>query len=333
MSLLHQTKLLIADTYAHELAASIKKARHDIAIIVTTLRADDERSQAIITALCEAADRGVAISVFADTFTYLEPKEFLLFSPKRQPARALNAIKLERTLKSHGIQFHWLGRKSNVILTGRTHTKWAVIDETIYAFGGVNLDNESFENIDYMFRLRNKQLAKLLLDEQAHIRRADRGGAGIRNHTIQLNTHTRVLFDGGLVGTSLIYRRTCALARNARYITLVSQYCPTGPLIKILKRKHATLYYNHWRNASWVNRALIGLGMLASKSSTEYFRDTYLHAKFAIFTMPDGSKVAISGSHNFMHGSGFVGTREVAIETTDPSIISQLESFCEQHVT
>ena len=48
--------------------------------------------------------------------------------------------------------------------------------------------------------------------------------------------------------------------------------------------------------------------------------------------MPSGDKVAISGSHNFMFGSGVVGTREVAIETSDPHIIRQLEKFCEQYV-
>lgn len=332
MSLLHPATLLTADTYAHELTASIRGAKYEIAIIATTLRSDDERSRAIIDELCKAADRGVTVSVYADTFTYLEPKEFILFSPKRQPARVIHAIRLERRLKSHGILFHWLGRKANIIITGRTHTKWAVIDDTVYSFGGVNLDNDSFDNIDYMFRLRNAHLAEALIAEHGRIRRADRGGAGIRNHTYRLDDRTTVLFDGGLIGMSLIYRHACVLARKASSITLVSQYCPTGPLNRILEDKHATVYYNHWRNASWINRVLIGLGMLASRSSTTYRHEAYLHAKFIIFTMADGSKVALSGSHNFMHGSGLVGTREVAIETTDPAIIRQLEMFCKRYV-
>ena len=332
MSSLHPMKLLSSADYTPEVIKSIRNARHEIAIIATTFRSDDTRSEAIIDELCKAADRGVAVSVHADTFTYLEPKEFILFSPKRQPSRAVQAIKLERRLKSHGIQFYWLGRKANVILTGRTHTKWIVIDDIVYSFGGLNLDNESFSNIDYMFKIRDSKLAEVILAEHVRIRRADRGGAGIRNHTYKLDNSTDVLFDGGLIGSSLIYRRTVELAKQAEYITLVSQYCPTGPLVRILKAKHATLYYNHWRNASSVNRALIGLGMLTAKSTTIYRHNIYLHAKFAIFTMPNGDKVAISGSHNFMFGSGVVGTREVAIETSDPHIIRQLEKFCEQYV-
>jgi len=332
MSLLHPMKLLSSADYTPEVIKSIRNARHEIAIIATTFRSDDTRSEAIIDELCKASDRGVAVSVHADTFTYLEPKEFILFSPKRQPSRAVQAIKLERRLKSHGIQFYWLGRKSNVILTGRTHTKWIVVDDIVYSFGGLNIDNESFSNIDYMFKVRDSKLAEVILAEHVRIRRADRGGAGIRNHTYQLDNSTDVLFDGGLIGSSLIYRRTVELAKQAKYITLVSQYCPTGPLVRILKAKHATIYYNHWRNASSVNRALIGLGMLTAKSTTIYRHNTYLHAKFVIFTMPSGDKVAISGSHNFMFGSGIVGTREVAIETSDPRIIRQLEKFCEQYV-
>lgn len=332
MSLLKPPKLLTASDYARELPVTISKAHQEIAIIATTLRTNEATSLAIVDALCAAADRGVAVSVYVDTFTYLEPKEFLLRSPRRQPTRAYNALKLERKLKSHGIQFHWLGRKANIILTGRTHTKWVIIDDTVYSFGGVNLDGESFSNIDYMIRIQDSRLSESLLAEHIRIRRSDKGGSGIRNHTIELDSHTTVLLDGGLIGSSLIYKRTCALAKDAEHITLVSQYCPTGPLNRILKRKHATIYYNHWRNASWANRVMISFGMMATKSSTTYCRDTYLHAKFAIFTMSNGKKIAISGSHNFMRGSGLLGTREVAIETSDPRIIRQLERFYTTHV-
>lgn len=325
-------KLFTADTYAQELTSAISQAHQEVAIIATTLRTNGDRSQAVVDALCAAADRGVTVSVYADTITYLEPKEFLLRSPKRHPARAINAMKLERKLKSHGIQFHWLGRKANLIITGRTHTKWAIVDDVVYSFGGVNLDDESFSNIDYMIRIRDARLSELLLAEHVRIRRSDKGGAGIRNHTVPLDSRTNVLLDGGLIGSSLIYRRTCILALQARDITLVSQYCPTGPLNHILKIKHAKLYYNHWRNASWANRVMISFGMITSKSPTVYDRDTYLHAKFAIFTMPDGKKVAISGSHNFMHGSGIAGTREIALETSDPRIIRQLEKFYSTHI-
>ena len=74
------------------------------------------------------------------------------------------------------------------------------------------------------------------------------------------------------------------------------------------------------------------LGTLTAKQQTLYTRQTYLHAKFILFTMPDKSQVAISGSHNFMYGSGAIGTKEVAIETSDPHLIKQLTKFYRQHI-
>ena len=43
--------------------------------------------------------------------------------------------------------------------------------------------------------------------------------------------------DGGFQGDSIIYRSACELARQADSVLLVSQYCPTGKLSRILKQK------------------------------------------------------------------------------------------------
>ncbi len=332
MSLLHPPKLLTASEYALDLARTIAGARSEIALTVTMLRDDDPRSHAIVEALCSAADRDVAISICVDTFTYLEPKEFLLFSPKRQPARTFRALQLVRKLKHHGIQFRWLGRKASAIIYGRTHSKWAVVDDIVYSFGGANIDNESFENTDYMLRFTDAKLALAITSEHVRVRRADQGGGAFRSHTYALDSHTTVLFDGGFVGNSIIYRRACALAKDAKKIVLVSQYCPTGRLAAYLRNKDVKLYFNDGKNASLVNRVLIAIGRFTAKHDTLYTRPTYLHAKFIVFTMPGGHKVAISGSHNFMYSSGLVGTREIAIETTDTRIIRQLERFCKDFV-
>ena len=51
-----------------------------------------------------------------------------------------------------------------------------------------------------------------------------------------------------------------------------------------------------------------------------------------IFTLEDGSKVAITGSHNFAYTGVLLGTREIALETSDPKIIGQLEKFIDKEV-
>jgi cardiolipin synthase len=136
------------------------------------------------------------------------------------------------------------------------------------------------------------------------------------------------LIDGGLFGDSIIYRRACSLAKKSKRVILVSQYCPTGRLARYIKNAESSeLYFNHWRKAKWLNRLIIRLGMFFSQLTTGYHRRPYLHAKFIIFELKNGKKVAISGSHNFLNGGVLLGTREIAIETTDKAIIKQLEKF------
>ena len=48
--------------------------------------------------------------------------------------------------------------------------------------------------------------------------------------------------------------------------------------------------------------------------------------------MKDGSKVAITGSHNFAYTGVLLGTREIALETADPQVISELERFIANEV-
>lgn len=327
MSLRHPPRLFLASDFARQAVKSIDKASVRIALVATTFRADDEQSTAIIDALCRAGDRGVIVSVCADTFTYLEPKEFALRSPKQHPARAFRAVKIARQLKKHKVSFHWLGRLSNFSFAGRTHSKWLITDDTVYSFGGVNIDSESFRNNDYMIRLTNRELAEQLFTQHLRMLRADLSGHALRHHTLKIDNQSTALIDGGLIGDSVIYRRACDLANQATTITLVSQYCPTGKLNRILRSKGATLYFNHWRNAAWVNKVIIQIGMTLTHQQSLYSHNRYLHAKFILFTMPGGKKIAITGSHNFMFGSVILGTREVALETSDPVIIKQLEHF------
>jgi cardiolipin synthase len=329
---IHHTTLLPPSSFARDAVKKIQKSKSRIALVTTTFHADDDLSTAVVDALVHAAKHGVVVSVCVDTYTYTEPKEFFLRSPKKHPTRAYRAIQLERQLKKAGVNFHWLGRSSNIGFAGRTHSKWLIVDDTVYSFGGVNIDKESFNNTDYMLRLQNADFADMLFSQHLRLLKADRAGHATKSHSITIDETSTAHIDGGLIGDSIIYRRACKLAKQAEHISLVSQYCPTGKLNRILKRKDATLYFNHWRKAAWMNRLLIQFGMIFTKQRTNYHSKNYLHAKFIIFTMKDGSKIALSGSHNFMYGSVLIGTREIAIETRDKHIINQLETFFNKKV-
>jgi cardiolipin synthase len=323
-------KLLSPHEYITQATEAISKAKKRVSFISMVITSDASTDM-LIDALALAAKRGVEVRVAGDLFTYSELSG--QFIPSHYYSKKVRSTtKMARALSHAGVDFHWLGRLNITTASGRTHSKWCVVDDTVFSFGGVNLYEEATRNIDYMFRTENKKLADQLFSEHNRIVRADKSRHSYRSHSLALDKTSTVLFDAGLFGDSLIYERVCALAAESIDITYVSQYCPTGKLTRLLKHTSSTLYFNPWKTAHGFNRFVIRLGMLLTKQHTAYTRDTYLHAKCIIFKKADGTKHAITGSHNFVHGGVLLGTREIALETSDPAIIEQLETFIARHI-
>lgn len=323
-------KLLITADYLEEAIESISTAKQRV-IFMSLMFTDDDVTDEFVDALEAASVRGVSVQIAADVFTYGElGGHFLPFKFFTKKSRATTTTVRELTKK--GITFNWLGRFSVTPVTGRTHIKCLVVDDIVYSFGGVNLyGKDILGNNDYMFMCKDERLADDLTHEFNQITKADRGRYTYRSHKFSFGKNI-VLTDGGFQGDSIIYRRVCDLAKEASDILLVSQYCPTGKLSRILKSKSSRLYFNPPELAGTLNRAVIKFGMFVSRHKTLYTKDRYLHAKFMIFTMPDGRKVAITGSHNFVYGGVLLGTREIALETDDPKIVRQLERFFKTYV-
>lgn len=322
-------KLILPQDYVHQATEQIKKATTRVSLLTMVL-IHDHATDELLDALCDAAERGVEVKVAADSFTYTDFQGSYIPTTYRSK-RVRDAMTMQKRFRAASAEFQWLGRLSMVAFSGRTHIKWCVVDDTVYSFGGVNLDDQSVKNTDYMFKVKNEALASRIIAEQDRIIRADRSGHAYRSHQFG-DDDNMVLIDGGFFGDSIIYRRACYWAERASRITLVSQYCPTGKLSRLIKKTNSDLYFNHWTNAGLLNKLVIRLGMLSSKHNTSYHRRSYLHAKFIIFELSDGSKVAITGSHNFVRAGALLGTREVALETTNKKIISQLERFFTDHV-
>lgn len=323
-------KLVSPEAYMKQATELVNQAQHRVLLIAMVI-AEHEATRDLIEALKAAARRGVAVTVSADIFTYGEVNGSFLplryYSPGGRQATAM-----AKALKAAGVNFSWLGHGRVTIFNGRTHSKWCVIDTTSFVFGGVNVYEGGIANADYMFRVESLTLANRLEKEMEKIQRAERSSTNYRSHAFPLETD-RVLFDGGIMGNSIIYNRVCELAREAQEVLFVSQYCPTARLAGILKKHPAAkLYFNRPAQATVLNRLLIRISMLFSRLQTSYTKNRYLHAKFMIFTMPSGKKIAITGSHNFAWTGVLMGTREIALETRDPKVIKQLETFYEKEI-
>jgi cardiolipin synthase len=323
-------KLMLPAAYVTDAAKHIREAKSRVSFLSMVV-ADDKATDELIDALAAAAERGVTVEVAADVFTYGELGGFVW--PTRYRSKQSRATsKMGKQFLKSGVKFTWLGRSLSLIYSGRTHIKWCVVDDTVYSFGGVNLYQKGIESYDYMFKVQDSDLADKLIDEYHRLARADTGGYAYRSHSFMHGQDT-ILIDGGFFGDSIIYRRACKLAKEAKNVTLVSQYCPTGKLTRILKKTNTKLYFNQPSNAKHLNRFAIKLGMFLTGNKTEYKKSRYLHAKFMLFEMNDGRKIALSGSHNFSNAGVLLGTREIALQTENPEVISQLKNFLKDITT
>ncbi len=323
-------KLISPTEYVVQAAELVRHAKKRV-YLISMVMADHPNTNELLVAVKEAAKRGVEVNVIADIFTFGEVNgSFLPIRYYSPGSRKTN--EMVKVLRKAGVKFHWLGQSRITIFNGRTHSKWCVVDDVAFCFGGVNLYDGGIDNVDYMFRVEDAGVANRLVEEQLRILRADRSSRNHASVAVEQKDKT-LLIDGGIVGQSVIYRRACELAEEADRITFVSQYCPTGKLARILtKKKHVKLYFNKPTNTQGLNKFVINFSQFVSGLQTSYRKKRYLHAKCIIFTFEDGSKKAITGSHNFAYTGVLLGTREIALETADPKIISQLEEFIEKRV-
>lgn len=326
-------ELLTPEKYISTATKMIGKAKHRV-FLIGLLMYRDEVTTDFIDALLAAAEREVDVHVAADfaTFSFGIDKNKLVKSGARS---ILDGTKLSREFRAAGAKFRWLGRNYGTLFASRTHSKWLVIDDTVFAFGGVNTDDEAINQFnDYMFRINDADLANIIAKEHREVERADRTKRLTRNHRENSMIGT-VLFDDGHPGRSIIYNTAVDFAKRAREMTLVSQYQPTGSLARVIREKPGTskLYFNPLSNAdSASNKFMLLLGKNDLRQKNLYKSNQYLHAKFIIFTMSDGHKIALTGSHNFVAAGSRVGTREVALLTDNARVISLLEEFFAKHI-
>ncbi len=324
--------LLTSREYVKDVTSEIKKARkraYSLTLVITK----DSETKELIEAIKKGAKRGLETNITIDAFTYSELSG--AFSPrKKQKTPSVVTTKMLSGLASAGAKTHVLhdGLPTLNPFSGVTHIKWFVVDDIVYCFGGVNLYKKGIGHTDYMFKTHNKELADILIKEQKKIIECDKKGVCYDGLKAAL-PFGDVLIDSGKKQDSPIYDQACKLAEQSKEILFVSQYCPTGKLVKYLKNTPSKIYFNPPRIATDINsKLLIKSSMLRTGLKTIYKKDTYIHAKFVIFTLKDGTKIALAGSHNFAYSGVKLGTKEVALKTINPEIISQLESFYKKYI-
>lgn len=322
-------ELIPARSYIETVSHSIDNAQKRI-VSTSLIFLNDPSTKRLVTSLATASRRGVDVSVNADfsSFSYsaggVRPASY--FSSHVASAKSSREI-----LIKSGAEFHWMGQNVWFMFAGRTHSKWIVVDDEVFTFGGMNISHKATRNTDYMFHFKDHHLAHKLISEHNRIQSANKLGATYKSHHFECDYGT-VLVDGGMVGDSLIYKRACELAEQASSISLVSQYCPSGRLGRAIKSKDHKVYFNNPHNLDFLTKGLITYAQKVSGLTNLYARKKYIHAKYMIVELPDGTSRAITGSHNFTPAGVWAGTREIALETSDETIINKLKDFTTSYI-
>lgn len=329
MSTANQPEIITAEKFIERVVRDVDAAKSRVWVMSMIVNEDDS-TQPFFDALAAAAARGVETKFAADTFTFTELSGRMSGS-QAFLSRVRGVARLRKKLRAANIDFSWLGGYTYTLFTGRTHVKWVVIDDVVYSFGGINLYDLGLESADFFVRIVDASLAKRLVAEHQRIVTANAREYSYRSHSFKITDGT-VLVDGGFIGDSLIYDRACLLAKKADRIICVSQYCPTGQLARLMRQRQTELYFSSDEHASLMNRVVIWLGSRITGLRSLYRRDEYIHAKYIIFYNSDGSRAAITGSHNFVKAGEYLGTKEIALETRSDKIIDQLEAYTRDEI-
>ncbi len=313
--------------YYQELIEYLPRARTRIVLATMVLHSDDKMDR-LFDLLTGALGRGVTVHVLFDAYSRL-PFAYneltLSLSHRRRVQRLM--VKMNQ-LRAAGATVSMIGKIGLNPFKGRSHAKLAVIDDVVWAFGGINLDEGSFENVDYMIKTQDASLA----DTLAELTRELGAGELRLDLDYRLSEHNTLLWDAGRPGDSMIYDRACELADQARNIIYVSQMCPSGRLARLMGRTSYAAYYNRVNQMSVPANFAQAADQYLSGIRNLYQRPEFIHAKFILFELHDGTKALISGSHNFSYRGVDYGTGEIALASTDVSLWDALDDFRRQQV-
>lgn len=292
-------RLIEAPDYAAALARDIARAKKTVVLKTMTFRVGD-RITTVCRALIDAQQRGVAVALVIDRYA-------LLFFDRR-------TLSMLRTMKKSGITIQWSGAVRLNPFSGRDHVKFSVVDDTVYAFGGINFKERALANYDYMLRIRDIKLADFMISRRYEA------------HPYTAHTYGDVLYDRGKRGESIIYQQALRAMRSCTRVVFVSKMSPDSSLLEALRtRRNATILYNTRRSGASVFTRL-ATRLARATEDNHYCGNRTIHAKILITTTKNHTSV-ITGSHNLNSLGVRFGTRELALSTHDANIVRAVERF------
>lgn len=331
--------------YFTDLTRRISEAAPGDRVMLATMvfYPEDPAVGRLMDALRAAARRGVQVSLIVDAYSFLV-----------QGGRRLGPLFFHRTLPENfsaafgpvhaaliGLQssggryavINVPGRRYSNPIGGRSHIKFAIINDRIYV-GGCNLDKST--HLDMMTAWDDARTARWLGELAEAMLATGSARLALEGKDISqgVSESASLLVDAGVAGRSLIYEKALGLIDAAReHITITCQYFPDFVTTRRLRAAHSRgvkveIYYNKPSKHVWPYSVLhYGVEQTSRRELPKSFfvhvvRENlpYLHAK--LIATEQG---AIIGSHNYVSAGITLGTAEIALLNTDPEFARQAE--------
>ncbi|HSE61836.1 MAG TPA: phospholipase D-like domain-containing protein [Candidatus Saccharimonadales bacterium] len=309
-----------APSYIDALRTLLPRA-HKRIVLTAMVILRGPRTDEVLLPLLAAAKRGVTVHVLLDTYTFspISRPPYLDVTEFKQAVADTRQFFEE--LRAAGGTVSIVGAMGLNPYAGRYHAKIAVVDDEVFTFGGVNLRDDCFDNVDYMLRATDAGLA----DTLEHIAAKNSHGQPVRDLEQQLDPDNTLLFDAGQKHESIIFKRACELTSQAQRVTYISQMAPTGRLAKALRGTKATYYANQPSKTGWSPDTMAQWFDQHTNGLKNHYEGTpYIHAKLILYELKNGKKALLSGSHNFSWRGVAFGTKEIALCSYDEQLWRQL---------
>jgi cardiolipin synthase A/B len=288
-----------------------------------------------------AAKKGIDTRLHADHFSLMVSDgifNYLPLLPQRLQRKRDKGQQTKHALYRHltytGVQFLYTNPPTFLDrvfpMRGRNHMKIVIVDDAAW-IGGVNFHDGNFRYKDIMVKITDRSI----VHEIAYIYDQVDKEQQLRDMAITCNEESTLLIDGGRINRSLILRHAIALIGMAESkIQVISPLIPDAGFLKALHKaytagKEVEVIAPEVNVVpgifSWVDRFNEIVMNLRGLQLPIHYKKEMIHAKILIV---DG-KEAIFGSHNFSSRGVRMGTEEIALQSTDKTLIQNLSVFYE----
>lgn len=208
--------------------------------------------------------------------------------------------------------------------SGRSHIKFIVIDDIAY-LGGVNMHDSSFKGVDFMVKIKDKQLADILIDRVSKHEPQD--------YCVVLNNGDTLLVDSGKKGESIILDAAVGLIDNSEEsVRNHSFFTPDGKLVESLidaEKREVDVQVAIPEEISGLKYVADFVNRLAMKIKGQHLRIRKFKGDAHVKMLIIDDRLAMFGSHNLMGSGVKMGTAEIAYLTSNPIVVANLRRFSE----